>query len=82
MVEHFLDAGLQVFAMSWVNPSEDQRDLGLDDYAGSVLRAMDALEEITGAEQACCSRCAPAASSPARSSPTWSRPAGATGSPA
>ena len=52
MVEHFLDAGLQVFAMSWVNPCEDQADLGLDDYAGSVLAAMDALEEITGAEQA------------------------------
>ena len=52
MVEHFLDAGLQVFAMSWVNPREDQADLGLDDYAGSVLAAMDALEEITGAEQA------------------------------
>ncbi len=52
MVEHFLDAGLQVFAMSWVNPCEEQADLGLDDYAGSVLTAMDALEEITGAEQA------------------------------
>ncbi len=52
MVEHFLDAGLQVFAMSWVNPTEEQRDLGLDDYAGAVLTAMDALEEITGAEQA------------------------------
>ena len=52
MVEHFLDAGLQVMAMSWVNPCEDQRDLGLDDYAGSVLTAMDALEDITGAPQA------------------------------
>ena len=52
MVEHFLDAGLQVFAISWVNPSADDRDLGLDDYAGSVVAAMDALEDITGADQA------------------------------
>ena len=52
MVQHFLEAGLQVFAMSWVNPTQEQRDLGLDDYAGSVIEAMDALEEITGAEQA------------------------------
>jgi hypothetical protein len=52
MVEHFLDAGLQVFAISWVNPSADDRDLGLDDYAGSVVAAMDALEDITGADRA------------------------------
>ncbi len=51
MIEHFLDAGLQVFAISWVNPTEEQRDLGLDDYAGSVLRAMDAVENITGADK-------------------------------
>ena len=51
MIEHFLDSGLQVFAMSWVNPDEDQRDLSLDDYAGAVLEAMDALEEITGSER-------------------------------
>ena len=51
MVEHFLDQGLQVFAISWVNPCEDQADLALDDYAGSVLTAMDALEDITGSER-------------------------------
>ncbi len=48
MVEHFLDAGLQVFAISWVNPQEADRDLGLDDYAGSVLDAMDAVEQVSG----------------------------------
>ena len=51
MVQFFLEAGLQVLAISWVNPSLDERDLGLDDYAGSVLRAMDAVESITGAER-------------------------------
>ncbi|HEU0103715.1 MAG TPA: alpha/beta fold hydrolase [Mycobacteriales bacterium] len=51
MVQHFLEAGLQVMAISWVNPSEEQRDLGLDDYAGSVLRAMDAVESITGSDR-------------------------------
>ncbi len=52
MIEFFLDAGLQVFAMSWVNPTPEQRALGLDDYAGSVITAMDALEEVTGSPQA------------------------------
>ncbi len=52
MVEFFLDAGLQVFAISWVNPSQEDRDLGMDDYAGSVLRAMDAIEDVTGAQKA------------------------------
>ena len=51
MVQYFLEAGLQVFAISWVNPSEEDRDLGLDDYAGSVLRAMEALESITGTDR-------------------------------
>ena len=51
MVEHFADAGLQVFAMSWVNPGVDERDLDLDDYAGSVIEAMDAVEEITGTDK-------------------------------
>ena len=48
MVEHFVAAGLQVLAISWVNPGPEERDLGLDDYAGSVLAALDAVEEITG----------------------------------
>jgi polyhydroxyalkanoate synthase subunit PhaC len=51
MVEHFLDVGLQVFAVSWRNPCEDQAGLGLDDYGGSVLTAMDALEAITGSDR-------------------------------
>ncbi len=51
MVEHFADGGLQVFAMSWVNPGQEERDLDLDDYAGAVIAAMDAVEEITGTDK-------------------------------
>ncbi len=52
MIQHFLEAGLQVFTLSWVNPDERQAGLGLDDYAGSVVRAMDAVAEITGCDRA------------------------------
>ncbi len=48
MIEHFLDAGQQVFAMSWRNPDADCADWSLDTYAGSVLAALDAAEQITG----------------------------------
>jgi len=48
MVEHFLDAGQQVFAISWRNPDSTAAEWNLDSYAGSVLRALDAAEQITG----------------------------------
>ncbi len=48
MIEHWVDSGQQVFAISWRNPTAENREWDLDAYAGSVLTAMDALEEITG----------------------------------
>ena len=48
MIEHWVDSGQQVFAISWRNPSAEHREWDLDAYAGSVLAALDALEEITG----------------------------------
>jgi polyhydroxyalkanoate synthase len=51
MVEHWLDAGQQVFVMSWRNPTAEHRDWDLDSYAGSVVAALDALEEITGSDR-------------------------------
>ena len=49
MIEHWLDDGQQVFAMSWRNPTAEHREWDLDAYAGSVLEALDAVQEITGA---------------------------------
>jgi polyhydroxyalkanoate synthase len=51
MIEHFVDAGQQVFTMSWRNPSAEHRGWDLDAYARSVLDALDAVQEITGAER-------------------------------
>jgi polyhydroxyalkanoate synthase len=41
-----------VFAISWRNPDERHADWGLDAYAGAVVRALEAVEEITGADRA------------------------------
>jgi polyhydroxyalkanoate synthase subunit PhaC len=50
MMEHAVKAGQQVFAISWRNPTERHADWDLDTYAGAVLEALDAVEEITGAD--------------------------------
>src|SRR5918997_3148374 len=49
MLEYAIKHGQQVFAISWRNPTERQRDWNLDTYAGAVLEALDAVEEITRA---------------------------------
>jgi polyhydroxyalkanoate synthase len=50
MLEYAIKHGQQVFAISWRNPDGRQRDWNLDTYAGAVLEALDAVEEITGTE--------------------------------
>ena len=49
MIEHWLDQGQQVFTISWRNPQAEHREWDLDAYAGAVLEALDAVQEITGA---------------------------------
>ena len=51
MIEYFVGAGQQAFAISWRNPGEEAADWGLDTYAQAVLDALAAVETITGAEQ-------------------------------
>jgi polyhydroxyalkanoate synthase len=46
LVEHLLDAGQQVFMISWRNPDVEQGHFDLDTYAGAVLQARDAVAEI------------------------------------
>ncbi len=51
MVEHFVGSGQQVFLMSWRNPGRKHAGWGLDTYVQAVLDAMDAVEQITGADK-------------------------------
>ncbi|MGZ4604595.1 MAG: PHA/PHB synthase family protein [Blastococcus sp.] len=51
IVENYLNAGQQVFMMSWRNPDARHAGWGLDTYGQAVLDAMDAVEEVTGQEQ-------------------------------
>jgi len=51
IVEHYLNAGQQVFMMSWRNPDERHASWGLDTYGQAVLDAMDAVERVTGEEK-------------------------------
>ena len=51
MIEHWLDNEQQVFTISWRNPSAEHRGWDLDSYVGAVLEALDAVEEITGADR-------------------------------
>ena len=44
-------AGRQSFIVSWVNPDERHRDVGLDRYVQAVLEMLGAIREISGSEQ-------------------------------
>jgi polyhydroxyalkanoate synthase len=47
MVKYLVDQGHTVFMMSWKNPDEGDRDLGMDDYLELGLRAaLDAVAAI------------------------------------
>jgi polyhydroxyalkanoate synthase len=47
-VEYAVSRGLQVFMLSWRNPTAKMGHLGIDDYAQRVLAAIDAVTEISG----------------------------------
>jgi len=49
-VEHALSRGLQVFLLSWRNPTAEQADWDLDTYATRMLTALDVVKDITGSE--------------------------------
>src|SRR5262245_699365 len=48
LVEYAVQSGLQVFVISWRNPTSAQRDWGLGTYVTAILEATDAACEITG----------------------------------
>ncbi|RFU22136.1 alpha/beta fold hydrolase [Geodermatophilus marinus] len=52
LVEYAVAQGLQVFMISWRNPTREQSEWDLDTYSGSVLRAVDVAREVTGSPDA------------------------------
>ncbi|WP_432557635.1 PHA/PHB synthase family protein [Granulicoccus sp. GXG6511] len=51
-VKHAVDAGHNVFLMSWRNADESVRDKTWDDYVESILTALATANEIAGSKQA------------------------------
>ena len=50
MVEYLLNSGFQTFIVSWRNPGAQQRDWNMSTYVAALLEAIEAVREITGAE--------------------------------
>ncbi|WP_114965048.1 PHA/PHB synthase family protein [Alkalilacustris brevis] len=49
LIGYLVEQGYTVFAMSWRNPTAEDRELGMADYLGGLGKAMDAACAITGA---------------------------------
>jgi polyhydroxyalkanoate synthase len=50
MVRFLLESGIQVFCVSWRNPTTDHRDWGLDSYVTALDEAVDVAREVTGSD--------------------------------
>jgi polyhydroxyalkanoate synthase subunit PhaC len=50
MVQFLLNSGIQTFCISWRNPTPEQRDWGLDTYVAALDEAVNAVRDITSAE--------------------------------
>jgi polyhydroxyalkanoate synthase len=59
MIEYFVRRRVQVFAISWRNPTAENRNWGFDTYGQAILNALEAVEKITQTDrthlQASCS---------------------------
>jgi polyhydroxyalkanoate synthase len=49
-IEYAVAHGIQLFAVSWRNPSREQREWNLDTYVDALLDAVDVARAITGSE--------------------------------
>jgi polyhydroxyalkanoate synthase len=48
MYEYLLKQGIQVFSISWRNPTGEQRDWNYDTYARAVIEAIDVSRQVSG----------------------------------
>ena len=48
MVEYLLKQGIQVFGISWRNPTKEQRDWNFDTYAQAAIDAIDVVRDVSG----------------------------------
>jgi poly[(R)-3-hydroxyalkanoate] polymerase subunit PhaC len=51
LVEHLVQGGQQVFVISWRNPDARHGDWGLGSYMQAVLEALEAVEQVSRADQ-------------------------------
>src|SRR5258707_1468008 len=51
MVEYVTKHGVQIFSVSWRNPTVEHRDWGMDAYVAALLEAVDAVRDITGSPE-------------------------------
>lgn len=52
VIEHLVQAGHQVFAISWRNPTARHADWGMDAYIHAILTALQVTREIAESDQA------------------------------
>src|ERR1700757_1661610 len=50
MVRFLLDSGIQVFCVSWRNPTVAHREWGLDTYVAALDEAVDVARDVTGCD--------------------------------
>ncbi len=50
LVKYLIEHGIQVFCVSWRNPTEKQADWGLDTYVQALDEGVDAALAVTGAD--------------------------------
>src|SRR5262249_42296535 len=50
IIRYCLDGSLQVFAISWKNPTPAERHFGIDTYVGALEEAVDVIRDITGSD--------------------------------
>ena len=48
LIRFGVESGLQVFTLSWRNPTHEHRDWNFDTYVTAIEEAMDVMAEITG----------------------------------
>ena len=51
IIEYLVKNGFQVFAVSWRNPTLAQRSWDMGTYVAALLEAMEAVRDITGADE-------------------------------